>query len=280
MGAPRVISREYKAILRAERFRGDQKALLRAAGDFWQEFRQAIGTVAVDTDGKLNEIGAPRFVRFLDTADHMLNQQGYLFRERRGEKAGEREVTLKFRHADRYVAQDRGVEARGGSDKFEEDIKPVFETLYSFSSTVKVAARKKLNRMEDPGRLFPGLGKRLARYRKRERLEIVGGFTAREVVVTGGRFRISRSPRREAECALIVWHDADGEDRMPAVVEFSFRWGNGKGKYPGEASQRAMDAFRMLQEERLSGWVDGAAGTKTAFVYALGRARARRGPRG
>src|SRR5262245_37834831 len=123
MPKPTVVSREYKVMLRAARFRGDEEALRRTTRAFWLEFRRAIGPVVIDSDGELDSIEKARLILFYDTAGHLLNENGYIFRERRGEPPGDREVTLKFRHPDGYVAQDRhvGMGNAGGATKFEED---------------------------------------------------------------------------------------------------------------------------------------------------------------
>lgn len=157
----------------------------------------------------------------------------------------------------------------GGKAKFEEDIKPPFQTLYSFSTNVKISVNKKLNRMNDPARLYPGLAKRLDQYDKGEGIRPVGNLTAKEIVVTGAAFQVGESPKVEAECALIVWYQDVSDTLIPVVVEFSFRCGDGSGNYSGDCAKRAYDAFLMLQSKELSNWVDVASRTKTAYVYSL-----------
>jgi hypothetical protein len=103
---PKIISREYKLLLRATPFEGDDVQLTRSAKAFWQDFGQAIGTIALETDGRL-AVEERRMIRFHDTADHRLRRNDYVFRERIDEATGQREVTLKFRHPDRYLAASR-----------------------------------------------------------------------------------------------------------------------------------------------------------------------------
>ena len=271
METPKVVSREYKFMLQAARFEGDEEKLRRTAREFWQEFRRAIDSVVIDTDGDLDAIEKTRLIRFYDTPSHHLNNNGYIFRERRDESSGDREVTLKFRHPDRYLAQTRGLET--GTDqvtaKFEEDIKPPFQTLYSFSSKQKISANKTLNRLNDLGRLYPGLPKKLDQYDKEEIIRPVGNFTAIERVVTGADFQVDANPKVEAECALIAWYEAEGSVWQPVVLEFSFRYGDGSGNYAEDGAKRAYDAFLALQSKQLSDWADPASRTKTAYVYSL-----------
>jgi hypothetical protein len=269
MGKERVISREYKVMLRAPRFAGDEAALLRCAGEFWRDFEQAIGSVALDTDGDLDTVTDRRTIRFYDTADRRLNRQSYIFRERVSLETGDREATLKFRHVDRYVAQDRRMEARqadAGRAKFEEDIKPPFVTLYSFSTTQPISGDRNLNKLEDVAQLFADVADSLDEFDEDAELQVVNGFTARELVVKGGRFRLDARPERDAECALIIWYDHDGDARAPVVAEYSFKYGDDEEEYTRKMAQRAHAVFDALQE-RLAAWLDPESMTKTAYVY-------------
>jgi hypothetical protein len=134
MNIERVLSREYKVILQAEAFEGGEKQLLKTAGDFWREFKRAVDKTIDDKDGNLDKIAKSRMIRFYDTKEHLLHRNSYLFHERREVGTEKSEVTLKFRHSDRYISQDRSMTPRdpdAGKTKFEEDIKPPFMILYS-----------------------------------------------------------------------------------------------------------------------------------------------------
>jgi hypothetical protein len=269
MARPKITSREYKVLLHAAQFQGDHAALARSAMAFWQDFRRAIAKIALDTDGRL-AVEERRLIRFHDTADHRLRRNDYVFRERIDEATGEREVTLKFRHPDRYLAASRDVtpaSSRDARTKFEEDIKAPFHSLYSHSTTQPIGGSKKLNRLNDPCRLFPGLPKQLDQYDDDEAIAPVGGHTVRELVLTGGHVQISNRPKVEAECALIAWYDAGGVRHRPEVVEFSFRYGDDDEGYDGKAARRAYEIFQTLQAPALAGWVDPAGATKTAYAY-------------
>jgi hypothetical protein len=267
MSRERVISREYKIMLRADLFAGEERQLLKAASNIWHQFEQAIKQLVIDTDGDLKQIANRRTVRFYDTEKHRLHSNNYIFRERRDEK-GEREVTLKFRHPDRYIAQHRNMEAGDpgrGKTKFEEDIKPQFLTLYSFSSTQKIAASSKLNSMKDVARLYPGLPARLDHYADNEEIRTVEGCAPSELIITGATFQIGKNPKLDSECGLIVWRDSSNEAK-PLVVEFSFRYGDKDESFTRNMARRAHDVFHALQSE-LTSWIDPKSETKTAFVY-------------
>jgi hypothetical protein len=131
----KVTSREYKIMLNKERFIGSEDVLLERAKKFWGLFKDAIDDRVLDTDKSLNKIKKRRTIRFYDSEDRRLRANNYAFRERIDLSSGHREVTLKFRHPDRYVAQDRNMHATDrdeGETKFEEDIKPPFENSTAF----------------------------------------------------------------------------------------------------------------------------------------------------
>jgi hypothetical protein len=268
-------SREYKIMLKAEKFIGNEQTLLAVASNFWNGFQQAIHELVIDTDGSLDKITKRRMICFYDTDACRLRNNDYVLRERVDIESAKREVTLKFRHPDRYIAQDRDMDARDvkeGKTKFEEDIKPTFNykppflTLYSFSTKQKISASKKLNKMKDAVKLFPGLQKKLANYDEDEAIKIVGPFTARELVITGADFQISNTPKLEAECALVVWYNNEGDHTLPKLVEFSYKYKDKDENYTGEMAQRALAVFERLQ--RLES-ANPNSMPKTAFVYNL-----------
>ena len=256
-------------MLQANAFKGGAQRFLNAASNFWHEFGEAIDKKVGDQDGDLRTIRANRTISFYDTDKRVLDKNSYIFRERKNLETPIREVTLKLRHQDRYFSQDRNMqaaEADGAKTKFEEDIKPVFETLYSFSTTQKVSDTKNLNKLKDVTRLYPGLADKLDHFDEDEAIGIVNGFTARELVIEGAKFQIGKNPRLDSECALILWYDKDGDDKKPLVAEFSFRYGDKDGEYQGNTARRAYDVFRILQN-KLKHWIDTDSKTKTAFAY-------------
>ena len=127
--------------------------------------RRVLGELDIPTEGSFDEVKAHRRIRFFDTAEGGLNGQRYIFRERIDVESDEREVTLKYRHADRYVAQDRDMDAQDEGDaesKFEEDVKPPFVSVFSYSTTVKVGADREFGHVDEGGRPVPGSGRRAA----------------------------------------------------------------------------------------------------------------------
>lgn len=264
----KIVSREYKVMLQAPKFAGSRKQLVVTARRLWEDFSGAIGPVVVAAGGTLETIEKERLIVFLDSDAQHLRAGGYIFRVRRPLEGEQPEVTLKFRHPDRYVAESRQMKSRRihTQAKFEEDIKAPFVSLYSFSTSGKIGKKPVPSRLDDVSRLFPDLSKRLGEVDGRHRLSQVNGFTARELVITGATMTIGTKPKVECECALIVWYDQNASAAEPVAVELSYRYGDKKARYDGKAAKRAFDIFEMLQRE-LTDWVDPNPRTKTAFVY-------------
>lgn len=269
---PMICSREYKLMLRAAKFAGDEGKLTASAGALWRDLAAIIVPSAVAVSGTDDIERKRRQVRFFDTRDKWLRSNDYVVRERVDLENNERELTLKFRHPDRFISQDRDMTPAEGLDadlKFEEDIKPPFQALYSFSSTVLVKQDTVLDTMEDVNKLYPGLAGAVEEFPKAEPLSVVGGFTAYERVIKGTSFQIRKNPEVCAECSLTLWYEgADGD--TPVVAEFSFKYEDDKEGYTAKMARRAYDAFMGIQNG-LGGWIDTRSMTKTAYVYARDR---------
>jgi hypothetical protein len=262
-----VRSREYKVMLLPEPFAGDERKLREAALRFWNDVKGVLEPLDIPTEGTFDEVKARRRIRFLDSVEHALNGQRYIFRERVDVESEEREVTLKFRHPDRYVASDRdmaaGQEGRAET-KFEEDVKPPFVSVFSYSTTVEVDGDADVSRLDDVLRMFPGLEREL---RDPEDFELADvGSAARELVLVGAGVLLGKRDA-EAECAMVFWHDDDiGDESVPKCVEFSFKYGDDEEDYRGSVARDAHDVLHALSDQ-LPQWVHPNPVTKTALVY-------------
>jgi hypothetical protein len=254
-------------MLRPGLFAGPETKLVQAAGRFWNDFSRAITTrrAVIDVDGALDEVTKRRLIEFLDTRKKHLGKNHYIFRVRR-DGQGPPEVTLKYRHGDRYLAQSRRMNRRrlDVDSKFEEDVKGPFVSLYSYSASGELEDGQVPSDLGAVARLFPDIERRFDAFEPDQRLVAIG-FTARELVLTGATFRIGRRSKVRAECALIVWYEDKGAAEAPVAVEFSFRYGNKNERYPGRATRRALEAFETLLA--LDKWVDPHPRTKTALMY-------------
>ncbi len=263
-----INSREYKLMLRASKFNGDREALRDRAHTLWSELAAIIVPHAIAVSGTEEVEQKRRQVRFLDTREHWLRSHDYVVRERIDLDKAERTVTLKFRHADRYISQDRDMkpaEDFEGDMKFEEDIKPEFQKVYSFSSNTVVPADTSFDKLGDVADIYPGLALAVDEFPQDEELETVRGFTAYELVAKGTSFQIRKDPEVPAECSLTIWY-ADETDDKPIIAEFSFKYQGDEDSYSAKMAQRAYNAFIAIQNN-LGDWLDPKSMTKTAFVY-------------
>jgi hypothetical protein len=265
-----VGSREYKLMLQASKFEGNEEKLLASAGALWGDLAAIIVPHVLSVSGGEEIEHKRRQVRFLDTAQKWLRRSDYVVRERLDLEDDEREVTLKFRHPDRYISQDRDMEPADGFEKdmkLEEDIKPEFLKLYSFSSSIIVPEDTKLSTLADVATVFPGLPKAVDEFPETEKLKAVGAFTAYERVVKGTHFQIRKDPVTLAECSLTLWYPGKADDK-PIVAEFSFKYEDPEEGYTAKLSKRAYDTFMAMQSQ-LGDWIDAKSMTKTAYVYSL-----------
>lgn len=262
-----VTSREYKVMLRAGRFDGEEAAATAAAATFWTELSERLAGLGIGVSGSFGEVRATRLIRFFDTDADDLHARSYIVRERQDAISEERQVTLKFRHPDRYVAADEALEATSdvARTKFEEDVKPPFTSVFSQSTTAPLAADADLATLADVADIFPGLPDAVAGLPLAARLRLVAGFTAKEVVLGGAELLLGKRDL-PAECALVLWYDEGEADTTPVVVEFSFKYGNDDEDYRSSVARDAYDVLAVLQQG-LSDWVDPHPRTKTSFVY-------------
>lgn len=268
-----VISREYKLMFKPDLFGGDDAAVIAKSGEFWEAYVEVLGDLVRGTKGSLDKVKHRREIIFLDTEDQLLRCSDYAFRERierGGDDDGRREVTLKFRHPDRYIAQGRDLDAADKNDsktKLEEDIKPEFLKLYSYSTKQPIDDGLALGTVGVVADLYPGLSRDLEGFDPDRTLETVADFTAHEIVVGGAELELGRDEGEVAECAMVVWRGEDPE--VPVVAEFSYKYEDKQEAYGRKVAARAYDAFELVQA--MVDWVDPDSLTKTAYVYSLAR---------
>lgn len=269
MSKQKVVSREYKLMLKAKKFAGKESALLKKAGIFWQAMSKAVSKLEVTAEGNFDTIKTKRRIRFYDSKEETLINKKYIFRVRKEIEGDKHEATLKFRHPDRYVSQDRDMTAahEGKPDiKFEEDIKAPFVVLYSFSSGCPVSDTNEFKKLQDIFTLYPGLEKELNGSTVDEKIAQVNKEDILEIVLTGASIPLTNDPSDAAECALIVWYGLDGFKSGPDLVEFSFRYKDKEENYPGELAQKAYEVFLLIQQEMKS-WISNKDVTKTGAVF-------------
>src|SRR5262249_16401184 len=146
-GGIKLDSREYKLMLAPGKFAGEDE-VAKVVDRFWHEALKPIIDGRLDTrhDGTPRSKKAfkpdseQRHVVFRDTEDCLLDHNGYSFRERvrlkNGDEKSNREVTLKFRTPDLFLASETALKGRNeeSSTKFEEDIAPVIVSTFDQSA--------------------------------------------------------------------------------------------------------------------------------------------------
>lgn len=268
-------------MLRTEKFDGDTPQQIASCSAFLEALGAQIGEFVVPIDGKPIEGACDRIeaetsvaVQFLDTADFRIrNRTGYVLRQRTQLEDGTREVTLKFRHRDRFLASRRDTTAK---DKFEEDIKATthepFISLSSLSDKIEeLETGQSLKRLEDLQKLYPATYPHLAsEFELSDELLVVNDLTATQTVIEGANIRLTSDPEVDAECAMILWHKEGSQPDTPLVAEFSYRYKDkklGKKEEPFGATL-ALRSYQVLQALRgMDDWIDLEGPTKTAFAY-------------
>ena len=112
-------SREYKVMLLPERFAGDDADVRRAAAAVWADVDDMVDGLDIQTSGGFDTVKAHRRIRFFDTQERHFHAHQYVLPARISVELGERQVTLEFRHPDRYGDDDedyRGTVTRDAHD--------------------------------------------------------------------------------------------------------------------------------------------------------------------
>ncbi|GAA5561700.1 MULTISPECIES: hypothetical protein [Acinetobacter] len=155
--SPKVTSREYKVLLDAMNFNYGNEA-----SNINSYF--TVAKTAIENQISRNVTGAMTFdtqreIRFYDTQGSCtLKNMGYSFRERI--ENGTKEVTLKYRGYDHYIAdfKDLTSNVSGAKTKLEDDItrKDNLSFLVVASKSTTVPTSRTINDFEDINILFSG----------------------------------------------------------------------------------------------------------------------------
>ncbi len=260
---PDVTSREYKLMLDPSHF---------IYNDESTNVSSLLSAVETSIENTImrNVTGSPylakiRDVKFYDTANSCeLMGMGYSFRERI--ENNNSEVTLKFRDADRYIAdfEDLSAISSSAETKLESDIGYTstvpFKVVYSHST--KVPNTRNINEMKDINVQFPGFETNYG-YTDSTALSLVGNLTIREHVYKGLTIDLGQF---DAEISVTLWYNGiPSGTQSPVVAEISYKYLDASADYTKAVVNRAKTAFLALQG--LTAWVDSNSKTKTQFVY-------------
>ncbi|KAA1164743.1 hypothetical protein EU508_01065 [Pseudoalteromonas fuliginea] len=258
-------SREYKILLNTSSFTGDQSSRENKVDEYWDALKELIedNSIERNTSGSLS-LNKSRTVSFYDVKGSCdLSHAGYSFRERIEE--GDREVTLKFRSADQFIAGGKDLTGTksGAKTKFEEDISAPFVSIYSFSTKQEIEDDKNLNKMDDPIGLYSGLEDE--DFDEDLPIEKVGNLTVNEYVYEDATVDLGSL---DAEFSLTLWYDESQSTTKPIVAEISFKYEDDNEDYSNKVLTRAKQLFTDMQEDSaVTSFNSEDSLSKTATVY-------------
>ncbi|WP_353571812.1 hypothetical protein [Candidatus Albibeggiatoa sp. nov. BB20] len=257
---PDVGSREYKLMLNPRLFEGVDPTA--AVTSYWGQLKSIIEAEPIGRDSRGSfSLDKLRTVKFYDTPTACtLKSKGYTFRER--VENGEREVTLKYRAYDRFIAgykDMQGEASRHPETKFEEDISAPFVSKYSHSTTQSIGDNKNLNKMDDPIGLYPSL--EAYGFDPDMTISLVNNLVVTEKVYKGTSVDLGNL---NAEFALTLWYDSEISSN-PMIAEVSFKYKDANEDYSENVVARALQVFEAMQT--MTSWTSSSSLTKTAFVF-------------
>lgn len=260
---PEVEGREYKLMLDPNQFLGSGTTLQGKVDSYWNALKSLIQSAPLSrtASGSL-AYDQQRTVMFYDVPSSCeLHKSGYILRERVN-GSGTRELTLKFRSADRYISGAKNVAGNqaGVETKFEDDITAPFKAVFSHSSKQPISAGKNINELQDIVDLYPGFANEglwsalsLAR---------VGNLTVHEKTFKGG---LADLGSKNGEFALTLWYTAS-TSTTPVLAEVSFWYGDSDEQYSGKVAGNGKLLLEQMQA--MPTWPQPSGLTKTAWVYA------------
>lgn len=260
-----VGSREYKILLKPSSFTGNSFARASKVSNYWSVLKNVIENDSIErnTSGSLS-LDKDRTVVFYDVEGSCdLFNANYVFRERVDN--GNREVTLKYRSPDRFIATKKDMDGTesGWESKFEEDLAVPFISKYSFSTKQGISNSKNLNKMDDPVGLYPGLEDE----NFDETLDIVkvGNLNVNEYVYKNASVDLGAL---DAEFSLTLWYNESVNTTAPIVAEISFKYEDTNEDFSNNVVTRSKFLFEAMQQDTtLVSWNAQNSLTKTATVY-------------
>ena len=300
-GGIKLDSREYKLMLVPGKFAGEDEAA-KVVDRFWHEALKPIidGRLDMRQDGTPRSKKAfkpdskQRHVVFRDTQDCLLDHNGYSFRERARLKNGDenssnREVTLKFRTPDLFLASETALKGSNedSSTKFEEDIAPVvvstfdqiahtsrvavqprsMRSLFSLSTKETVGPDETFEVLGDVMQAYPDLQENLRKAGAANDVagfRLVAGIAIQELVFEGAKVDLGQNT--DAEFALTLWYSQNHEKSSePLTAEISFKYDTDDGRVNEAVAQRALKLFQAMQEG-LGVWSSPEHATKSSLA--------------
>lgn len=266
--------REYKILLRAERFTSPQ-----GFHDFWKIARHTAKQLGVgETTSPEADDNFIREVLFYDTDHFDLYNNSFILRKRtfyeKGWPRADHELVLKFRNADPDVAAAVDVRPALGGDakiKFKEELLLLRHQLGGMRSTFShgvelISPRLVLDRgLEDILKAFPAL--RALKVKPKARMALVNSVAVEELEAELGELDFGHD--LGAKATVAVWRNRATEASL--VGEFAFQCKFQRYKDVHKKALALSEAFYKQLQHDAHEWIL-LGTTKTAMVYGLGSA--------
>ena len=244
-----VASREYKVmLLDPSGSPASEHEARRAVDGFWADVGRVLERHRHPDRGLVRRgEGAPADPLLRHGASGASNGRRYIFRERidvdERRAPGDAQVPPRRplrRPGPRHGRQGEGDDAE---TKFEEDVKPPFVSVFSYSTTVKVDADRRVR----PGRArwstcSPAWPTSCDDVDRDATWRVVDDFCARELVLVGASVLLGKRGHRRR---VRDGHLARRRRRTtpPVCVEFSFKYGDDDEDYRGSVARDAHDVL-------------------------------------
>ena len=262
--SPKVTSREYKVLLDPINFNYGNEAS--SINSYFSALKNAIeNKISRDVTGAMI-FDTQREIRFYDTQGSCtLKNMGYSFRERI--ENGTKEVTLKYRGYDHYIAdfKDLTSNVSGAKTKLEDDItrKDNLSFLVVASKSTTVPTSRTINDFEDINILFTGF-KNDYNFNNSLALNQVGGLTIYERKYSGATIDLGEF---DADLELSLWYTLLPYGSLkPVLAEISFKYSDPNANFTRKVVDRAALSFSALKGLTQYNAPTSTA-TKTQFVY-------------
>jgi len=265
----KYIQREYKLPLKVDRFNGDSVYLFQKINKFLRRIEEVSTAFEIIEFDKNLSLKKKRIPEFFDTRNRDLYKNGFILRQRECILNPHFDLILKYRHKDKYLSEmidNEFMQFLDGKYKFEEDIKPRYQVMYSTSVKLKIANKPKIDKLKNVSKYFEGVENFTKKNTRELSLEKVGKYNIEEQVYSGAYIDISVGKSIvNIPIDFVVWYDKNVSMEKPVYVEFSYKFLEKRDKMTTKKAKFLYSFFKSLQD--LSKWIDVKQMSKTGFVY-------------
>jgi hypothetical protein len=265
--------REYKLLLKSSHFTKGSHF-----HKFWKITRHVAENVGVTLRKRGKEMETHlREVLFFDTPHFRLYNNNFILRRRTFYKHGlpqpNHELTLKFRHPDRAVAE--AVDVRPllpceNTVKFKEEVLMPREKIggmrfiYSHGCELDTPNTILSQSFESIAQVFPALQRTGAK--AKTTLSVVNDIAIEEVLVNMGE--LDFGAKMTAKATLAIWRNRITQEHL--LGEYSYQIKFSALEDLRDKPREVSEAFFVKLQDSAAEWLE-LGTTKTALVYSLGK---------